>query len=127
MQMQQSMQTLQQSGLIPPVPGVPPIGGLGFGAGAPSFGAPQGTAGAAGAPAGQPSTIGGLDFSALLGGVGARPAGATAPPAAPTARFAEQLRQLNSMGFTDEAANIRALTSSNGNVNAAVERLLGGV
>lgn len=117
MQMQQSMQTLQQSGLMPPVPGMPPMGGMGLGGATPAFGAPQGGG------AGQPSTIGGLDFSALLGGAGARPAPTAS--AAPSVRFAEQLRQLNGMGFTDEAANVRALTATNGNVNAAVERLLG--
>jgi hypothetical protein len=30
------------------------------------------------------------------------------------------------MGFTDTAANLTALTATQGNVNAAVERLLGG-
>lgn len=110
MQMQQSMQTLQQSGLMPQLQGQGGAGGFGFPL-APSS-APQ-------------STIGGLDFSSLLGGAAAaapRPMVAT-----PAVRFAEQIRQLNSMGFTDEGANIRALTATNGNVNAAVDRLLSGM
>ena len=45
--------------------------------------------------------------------------------APPEQRFASQLEQLESMGFTDRASNIRALVATNGNVNAAVERLLG--
>jgi len=44
----------------------------------------------------------------------------------PEARFAVQLQQLNDMGFNDQEANIRCLTATAGNVNAAIERLLGG-
>jgi len=33
---------------------------------------------------------------------------------------------LNDMGFFDPVANLQALVSTGGNVNAAVERLLGG-
>lgn len=44
----------------------------------------------------------------------------------PEARFAVQLQQLNDMGFNDQTANIRCLTATNGNVNAAIERLLQG-
>lgn len=41
-------------------------------------------------------------------------------------RYATQLSQLEAMGFTDNEANLRALSATGGNVNAAVERLLGG-
>ena len=41
-------------------------------------------------------------------------------------RFAGQLQQLQDMGFGDRTANIQALLFTGGNVNAAVERLLGG-
>lgn len=34
---------------------------------------------------------------------------------------------LQDMGFSDRPANIRALQAVNGNVNAAVERLLSGI
>ena len=53
----------------------------------------------------------------------------TATPPEPTAnaRYATQLTQLQNMGFSDEAANLEALAQSGGNLNAAVERLLGGL
>ena len=128
MQMQQSLQQLNSSGLMP---GVPPMGGS--------------------AP---PPPAGGLDFSSLLGSSGGTPAAAPPmanpfmfpfmPPAAgqqqpgnaagntgsasqqqaPGQRFRQQLQNLNDMGFTDRSANIRALTSSHGNVNRAIEILL---
>ncbi|XP_018452617.2 ubiquitin domain-containing protein DSK2a-like isoform X1 [Raphanus sativus] len=41
--------------------------------------------------------------------------------------YATQLQQLEEMGFFDRAENIRALRATNGNVNAAVERLLGSI
>jgi ubiquilin len=120
MQMQQAMQTLQSNGLMPPNP-----------LGNPGFGLPPG----GGAPGVSP--LGGLDFSALLGtpsvnGFGAMPRMAPNPleptpsivQVDPSIRFASQLSQLEGMGFDDRAANLRALVATNGNVNAAVERLL---
>ena len=114
--------------------GANPFGGMGMPA-APS----------ANAPAAGP--LGGLDLSAFLqpgqnqaaapggfSGFPGFPAAATANSANPAAvpavanpvvTYASQLTQLESMGFTDQAANIRALTATQGNVNAAVERLLG--
>ena len=44
----------------------------------------------------------------------------------PEILYRDQLSQLNSMGFTDAAANIRALIATGGNVQAAIDRLLGG-
>ncbi|XP_065672403.1 ubiquilin-1 isoform X3 [Hydra vulgaris] len=44
----------------------------------------------------------------------------------PEQRYQTQLDQLASMGFLDRAANIRALTNTGGDVNAAIERLIGG-
>lgn len=111
MQMQQSMRTLQQAGVLPP-------GGMGMGMN-PFLGAGGGFGGA---PAG------GLDFGSLFGGVPAT--GTFAAPAAPqqdpAERYASQLQQLVDMGFSDREANLRALQTTSGNVNAAVERLLGG-
>ena len=109
MRMQQAM---QGGGGMPPMS---PGGGFGGG-----FGGPPGNGNA----------MGGLDFSALLGtgGVGG---GAYSPAVAPVnqdppaVRFAAQLEQLQNMGFTDVEANTRALVATNGNVNVAVERLLG--
>lgn len=66
MQMQQSMQQLQSSGLMPPIPGMGGMGGMGQ---PPAFNWGQGAA-AGGAGAGATS-IGGLDFSAMLRGAGA--------------------------------------------------------
>lgn len=123
-QLQQSMQQLQRSGLAP-------VGGLGMppmGAGMfPTFPNPVVAPASAGS-----TTIGGLDFSSLLSGSAGAPPPSTAsfsaPPSAtsrsPEVRFESQLQQLEGMGFTDREANIRALIASNGNVNAAVERLL---
>lgn len=56
-------------------------------------------------------------------------AGMGAAPAAqqnPEERFQAQLQQLNDMGFTNKQVNIQALQATNGNVEAAVERLLMG-
>ncbi|KAJ2742659.1 hypothetical protein GGI20_004324 [Coemansia sp. BCRC 34301] len=54
-----------------------------------------------------------------------------APPPPPSAnqappeeRFQQQLQQLNDMGFWNAAQNIRALTITGGNVEAAIEYLL---
>lgn len=44
----------------------------------------------------------------------------------PEIRFQSQLAQLNEMGFYDADENIRVLTATGGNVNAAIERLLSG-
>ena len=47
-----------------------------------------------------------------------------APPANPGQLYASQLQTLTEMGFFDTDANLRALVSTGGNVQAAVERLL---
>jgi len=69
------------------------------------------------------------------GGVGTQPntnqsAPSTSVPSqqqlSPEARYAVQLQQLNDMGFNDQEANIRNLVATSGNVNAAIERILGG-
>ncbi|KAI3654742.1 hypothetical protein MP228_000122 [Amoeboaphelidium protococcarum] len=67
-------------------------------------------------------------MQSMLGG-GAAGAGANnAQPAAnqdpPEIRFSSQLQQLQDMGFYDTSANIRAISATGGNVNAAVEYLL---
>ncbi|CAL8462374.1 g1907 [Coccomyxa elongata] len=118
LQMQQAMQQLQASGLMPPGAGGP----LGLGAGLDQ--PPTGAGAAPGAP----------DFSSMfnslnmggsgmgLGGFGVQAAAAVANP---ETAYATQLEQLRAMGFYDEQANIQALQATGGNVNAAVERLLG--
>ena len=46
--------------------------------------------------------------------------------AAPEERYADQLRQLNDMGFFDFDRNVAALRRSGGSVQGAIEHLLGG-
>ncbi|XP_032753954.1 ubiquilin-4 isoform X3 [Rattus rattus] len=43
----------------------------------------------------------------------------------PEVRFRQQLEQLNSMGFVNREANLQALIATGGDINAAIERLLG--
>uniref|UniRef100_A0A0R3X1Z3 Ubiquitin-like domain-containing protein n=1 Tax=Hydatigena taeniaeformis TaxID=6205 RepID=A0A0R3X1Z3_HYDTA len=43
----------------------------------------------------------------------------------PEVRYASQLQTLASMGFTNQSANLQALIFSHGDVNAAIDRLLG--
>jgi len=68
-------------------------------------------------------------FGQMLSGMAqnARPGagGGGAPEDPPEQRFQIQLEQLMSMGFHDRAANIQALLSTGGDVNAAIERLIG--
>jgi len=115
-----SMLNMQQSmdggaGVFPPMMGFPPSA-------------------AAPAPAAS-TTVNGMDFSNLINQfqAGANVTQSATPVAQltqlpqlpPEVRFATQLSSMNDMGFTDRAANIAALTATNGNVNRAVERLLG--
>jgi ubiquilin len=110
-----------------------PRPGVGGGA-APGTGAP-GAPGAGGAP----------DMGALMdamrraglappggmGGMGAPPVPPVAPgaPRAPAAdpreTFRAELEQMRNMGFVDEDACIRALQATSGNVQFAINRLLG--
>ena len=125
MQMQQAMRTLQTNGFPGITQGQMGMGGMG------GLGGMGGMGGMGGSQ--------GLDFSSLLGtgagvGAGAFPgtaapgtAPAPAPAVDPAARFASQLQQLRDMGFSDDAASLRVLAMTGGNVNAAVERLLGGM
>lgn len=62
----------------------------------------------------------------MFGGLGAGGlSGANNPNVPPEELYATQLSQLQEMGFFDTQENIRALRATAGNVNAAVERLLG--
>ncbi|CAO3700733.1 unnamed protein product [Rhizopus stolonifer] len=62
-------------------------------------------------------------MAAMMGG--AAPA-SPADTRSPEERFQVQLQQLNEMGLWDAAKNIRALTATGGNVNAAIEMLFSG-
>ncbi|CAG8735940.1 5815_t:CDS:2, partial [Cetraspora pellucida] len=50
--------------------------------------------------------------------------GSTQPSEPPETRFRTQLQALEEMGFVDQAANIRALLATGGDVNSAIEFLL---
>ena len=110
LQMQQAMGQLQASGIMPQTPA-----GMGGFGGMPGLGMPA-----------TPGVAPGLDFSSLFGGLPGASIPPAASPATPAVRFASQLQQLQDMGFSDEAANLQALSATGGNVTAAVERLLGG-
>ncbi|KAK3329522.1 hypothetical protein B0H66DRAFT_597101 [Apodospora peruviana] len=70
--------------------------------------------------------VGGMEGLGGMGGMGAP----TSPPAPadnrpPEERYATQLSQLNDMGFFDFDRNVAALRRSGGNVQGAIEHLLG--
>lgn len=73
-----------------------------------------------------------LGANGHLGAAGALRAQAQAAAAAPVdnrppeERYAEQLRQLNDMGFYDFDRNVAALRRSGGSVQGAINELLGG-
>jgi ubiquilin len=58
------------------------------------------------------------------GGAGAAAAAAPADTRPPEERYADQLRQLNDMGFFDFDRNVEALRRSGGSVQGAIEQLL---
>jgi ubiquilin len=82
----------------------------------------QAMAGGQGAGAGGAGMDFGNMFDFLGGGGGAPPAPADTRP--PEERFAQQLQQLNEMGFYDFDRNVQALRRTGGNVNGAIEYLL---
>jgi len=68
--------------------------------------------------------MGGMGGLPGAGGMGAPPAANDGRPA--EERFASQLEQLAGMGFTDRPSNIQALQMANGDVNQAINFLIGG-
>jgi len=64
-----------------------------------------------------------------MGGAGGMGSAGSPPPPAdnrpPEERYADQLRQLNDMGFFDFDRNVAALRRSGGSVQGAIEHLLG--
>ncbi|XP_069796384.1 ubiquilin-4 isoform X2 [Narcine bancroftii] len=52
-------------------------------------------------------------------------AGANTQGQSPEVRFQQQLEQLSAMGFINREANLQALIATGGDINAAIERLLG--
>ncbi|KAJ3188673.1 hypothetical protein HDU85_004387 [Gaertneriomyces sp. JEL0708] len=111
----------------------PAAAGAGAGAGAGGAGTPNSPSGG-NTPGGNPLANNPLLASLLAGGLGGLGGmggmggfgGAPQQPAdsrPPEERFATQLQQLQEMGFHDGTKNLRALTISGGNVNAAIEWL----
>ncbi|KUI70556.1 Deubiquitination-protection protein dph1 [Cytospora mali] len=109
-----------QTGSNPTSPPPNPFAGL--------FGAPQGAQAAN--PFGMtPEMM--QNFMQMMGGGGGIPgmpseAAAPADTRPPEERYADQLAQLNEMGFFDFDQNVAALRRSGGNVQGAVNFLLGG-
>jgi len=130
-QMQQAMEQL--NGSMSGIGGIPTLGGGGGGAAPPAggldfsnllgsssnSGSNRGASGAA--PMANPFMF---PFMPPVAGGGQHSVGGNASQPAPGQRFRQQLNSLHDMGFTDRSANIRALTSSHGNVNRAIEILL---
>lgn len=67
-----------------------------------------------------------MDPSLLFGGAGAGGAAAPRDDRPPEEIYATQLGQLNAMGLWDAQKNIRALRSTGGNVEAAIELIFSG-
>ncbi|KAL7470242.1 hypothetical protein ACHAXS_010479 [Conticribra weissflogii] len=140
LQMQRSMQQLSGSfpGMIPPT--TPGSSGAGTASTAPAggldFSSLLGGSGTAASSSSNPASSGPGTFNPFFPfampppGVG-RSASSTpgsgnpsSSHPAPGQRFRVQLQSLQDMGFTDRAANIRALTTGHGNLNRAIEILL---
>ncbi|VCW66435.1 unnamed protein product [Gulo gulo] len=128
LQIQQGLQTLQTEapGLVPSLgsfgmsrtPAPPAGSNTGSAPEAPtSSPAPPATSSPAGAPSAQQHLVQQM-VQLLAGGGGSQ-------VQTPEVRFQQQLEQLNSMGFINREANLQALIATGGDVNAAIERLLG--
>jgi ubiquilin len=120
--MQQMMQGMGVGGLGGVMgaqqPAAQPAGNAGVAPGGSTAGAAPGNAAGA-----APSM---MNFANLFGGFAPPMPAAAAPVQNPEERFTVQLQQLQDMGFNNRAVNIRVLQQVNGNVEAAVERLLMG-
>uniref|UniRef100_A0A7N9CF56 UBA domain-containing protein n=1 Tax=Macaca fascicularis TaxID=9541 RepID=A0A7N9CF56_MACFA len=121
MQIQQGLQTLatEAPGLIPSFTPGPP--------GSTGSGGPTGPTVSSAAPSEttSPTSESGPNQQFIQQMVQAL-AGANAPQLPnPEVRFQQQLEQLNAMGFLNREANLQALIATGGDINAAIERLLG--
>ncbi|XP_053331213.1 ubiquilin-4 [Spea bombifrons] len=123
LQIQQGLQTLQTE-----APGL--VSGLG------SFGVP-GMPPASGGTTAPESTTSSTPTSTTPAGGSSNPqqqmvqqmiqllAGGNSQGQSPEVRFQQQLDQLSAMGFINREANLQALIATGGDINAAIERLLG--
>ncbi|KAJ3609106.1 hypothetical protein NHX12_023632 [Muraenolepis orangiensis] len=94
-------------------------GGMGGGLGGGLGGLGGGLGGLGGGLGGLGGGLGGLGGG--LGGLG----GGAPTNQTPEVRFQSQLDQLSAMGFINREANLQALIATGGDINAAIERLLG--
>ncbi|XP_074851287.1 ubiquilin-1 isoform X2 [Carettochelys insculpta] len=122
LQIQQGLQTLatEAPGLIPGFN--PGIGGLGNTGGPTETTIPSSIPSENTSPASGVADPGHQQFvqqmlQALVG--------ANAQLQNPEVRFQQQLEQLSAMGFLNREANLQALIATGGDINAAIERLLG--
>lgn len=147
LQIQQGLQTLQNEapGLLPGFsPGVPaPVSGLGSpgsGSTAPTAapgtgtGTGPGTVNSSSSASPAPTSTGpgpgtlpgpGTPQQQLMQQMLQMLAGANTQVQNPEVRFQQQLEQLSAMGFINREANLQALIATGGDINAAIERLLG--
>uniref|UniRef100_A0A3Q3DF32 Ubiquilin-4 n=1 Tax=Hippocampus comes TaxID=109280 RepID=A0A3Q3DF32_HIPCM len=113
MQIQQGLQTLQTEapGLIIPgsIPGIPSGGS-----------APTENPASSPSSAGTPPNVAQQQLMQQMLQMFAGGGNQT-----PEVRFQSQLDQLNAMGFINREANLQALIATGGDINAAIERLLG--
>ncbi|XP_061903239.1 ubiquilin-4 [Entelurus aequoreus] len=141
MQIQQGLQTLQTEapGLMPSlmsggIPGIPtggipgiPTGGI---PGIPTGGSvpPENPASPPSSTATQPNAAQQQLMQQMLqmfAGAAGGGGGSGVANQTPEVRFQSQLDQLNAMGFINREANLQALIATGGDINAAIERLLG--
>ncbi|XP_019751544.1 ubiquilin-4 isoform X2 [Hippocampus comes] len=126
MQIQQGLQTLQTEapGLMPSLMS----GGLPGSIPGSIPGIPSGGSAPTENPASSPSSAGtppNVAQQQLMQQMLQMFAGGGAANQTPEVRFQSQLDQLNAMGFINREANLQALIATGGDINAAIERLLG--
>lgn len=121
LQIQQGLQTLatEAPGLIP---GFTPGLAAGNAGGSSGTNAPSTAPGEDGNPQGGTAEPGHQQFiQQMLQAL----AGVNPQLQSPEVRFQQQLEQLSAMGFLNREANLQALIATGGDINAAIERLLG--
>ncbi|XP_021232243.1 ubiquilin-4 isoform X2 [Numida meleagris] len=125
LQIQQGLQTLQTE-----APGlVPSLGSFGMPRMPPSSTGgstiPENPVPSASTPASASPPGGGNPQQQLMQQMIQLLAGGSSQAQSPEVRFQQQLEQLNAMGFINREANLQALIATGGDINAAIERLLG--
>lgn len=121
LQIQQGLQTLatEAPGLIP---------GFTPGLAAGNSGGPAGTTAPSTAPSEDTNPQGGTaepGHQQFIQQMLQALAGVNPQLQSPEVRFQQQLEQLSAMGFLNREANLQALIATGGDINAAIERLLG--